>query len=175
MAEITIRISDRTLKIAGYVLAAICLLWVGQYVWSKGLLLPKYELKIYLPEASGIEKGARVRLDGIDIGTVSAVKLAGSAPNKDRRSELDLRIFKRSQNQIRTDSLAMVETEGFLGNRFINISRGFNGAPVEPGSEIPARAMLVATSNLTELLDRIGTCLKEQKNSSPDPAKPPSK
>jgi ABC-type transporter Mla subunit MlaD len=170
MSDITIRISSRTLKILGCILVAICVIWLGQYGWAKGFLLPKYELKAFIPAASGVEEGATVSLDGIEVGTVKAVKLAGQPASNDRRIELDLRIFKKYQGLIRTDSVAMLETQGLLGKRFVHITRGFNGAPIEAGGEISVRAVPVATSNLTDLLDRIGTCMKEQKSSSTDPA-----
>jgi ABC-type transporter Mla subunit MlaD len=171
MAEITIRISSKTIRIVGLILAAVCVVWVGQYIWIKGFLLPKYDLKMFVPEASGVFEGARVRLDGIDVGTVSAIRLAAAPADNNRRIELDLRVFKRYQKEILSDSTASLLQEGLLGNRFVNISRSFYGSPIEPGGELLVPEPTKATSNLIDLLDRIGTCMKEQKGSSPDPAK----
>jgi len=65
MAEITIRISDKALKIAGITLGSLCLAWVVFHLWSSGSFLPKYRLRVYVPEAAGLAVGAPVVLDGI--------------------------------------------------------------------------------------------------------------
>ena len=138
MAEITIRISDKVLKIAGIVLGGISLVWLGLYLWSSGFFLPKYRLRMHVSEAAGLAVGAPVRLDGIDVGTVDAINLAGASATPERRIELVLRIEKRHQDKIRTDSTATLITEGLLGSRYVSIHRGFSGSPIPPGGEIAA-------------------------------------
>src|SRR5438045_4342560 len=41
-----------------------------------------------------------------------------------------MRVDKRYQKDILTDSTASLVTEGLLGNRYVNITRGFTGTPI---------------------------------------------
>jgi len=77
MAEVTIRISDKALRIAGVLLGGAFLVCIFYYLWSSRLFIPKYQLSVYVPDASGLTVHAPVRLDGIQVGSVSAIKLAG--------------------------------------------------------------------------------------------------
>jgi len=123
MAEITIRISDKALRIVGVLLSLAVLVWVFFGLWSSGFFLPKYQLSVYVPEASGVTVHAPVRLDGVDVGSVSAIRLAGESAGPQRRIELVLRVNKADQGVIRSDSSATLVTEGLLGNRYVNISQ----------------------------------------------------
>src|ERR1700676_362852 len=50
-----------------------------------------------------------------------------------------MRIQKSYQEYIRADSSAVLITEGLLGNRFVDIDRGFVGRKLENEEEIPGR------------------------------------
>jgi len=50
MAEITIRISDKALRIVGVLLCLAVLVSVFFSLWSSGFFLPKYQLSVYVPE-----------------------------------------------------------------------------------------------------------------------------
>jgi len=163
MAEITIRISDKALKYILAILAIISVAWGFWYVWSTGIVRPKYRLSMYVPEAQGVIKGAAVRLDGVEIGTVESIDVAGRSASAERRIELVLRIQKRYQDQILNDSAAALVTEGLLGTRYVNISRGFSGTPVSAGGEL--RVVPVKEVKLGDFLDALvkrADCLQTQ-------------
>jgi ABC-type transporter Mla subunit MlaD len=70
-----------------FVLVALFVLGVGIfYVTGPGFLGPKYELRTYFPEVAGVTNGAPVRLDGVDIGNVEAIRMVprvqGKAPTR---------------------------------------------------------------------------------------------
>jgi ABC-type transporter Mla subunit MlaD len=163
MAEITIRISDKALKYVLAVLVIISVTWGFSYVWSTGMLRPKYRLSMYVPEARGVLKGAPVRLEGIEVGTVESVDVAGTSASPERRIQLVLRIQKRYQDQILADSDATLVTEGLLGNRYVNISRGFKGTPISSGGEL--RAVPIKEVKLEDFLDTFvkrADCLQKE-------------
>jgi phospholipid/cholesterol/gamma-HCH transport system substrate-binding protein len=93
-----------------------------------------------LPEVSGLAAGAPVRVDGVEVGNVESIRLVprtpGHVPEKNKHIEVVLRIDRRFQNDILTDSTASLVTEGLLGNRYVNITRGFTGVPLKEGQEI---------------------------------------
>ena len=132
------------LRVGLFVLAATALLVVVIfYVTGAGALGPKYRLHAYLPEVDGLTVGAPVRLDGVEVGNVEKIVVAvpkpGEKPSKDRNIRIDMRIQKEFQDYIRSDSSAGLITEGLLGNRFVDIDRGFVGRKLENDEEIPGR------------------------------------
>jgi phospholipid/cholesterol/gamma-HCH transport system substrate-binding protein len=130
------------LRVGLFVLVGLLILAVGIfYVTGAGFLGPKYRLKTFLPEVSGLSTGAPVRLDGVDIGNVEAIKLVprvpGKAPDRMHNIEVDIRIDRKFQSDVLTDSTASLITEGLLGNRYVTIQRGYTGVPLKEGQAIP--------------------------------------
>jgi phospholipid/cholesterol/gamma-HCH transport system substrate-binding protein len=133
------------LRVGLFVLVALLVIAVGIfYVTGTGFLGPKYRLRTYLPEVAGVTNGAPVRLDGVDIGNVESIRIVphspGHVPEKSRNIELLMRLDKRFQSDILTDSTAKLVTEGLLGNRYVNITRGFTGVPLKENQEVPGTA-----------------------------------
>lgn len=132
------------LRVGLFVLVGIFVVAVAIfYVTGAGVLGPKYRLRTYLPEVEGLTVGAPVRLDGIEVGNVDAIRVTPRTPKQPpdpkRSIELVLRIDRRYQPDIRTDSTAGLITEGLLGNRYVSIQRGFVGTPLQDGQEVPGR------------------------------------
>ena len=160
MPEITIRISDKLLKITATVLASLLLIWIFARVWSSGVLLPSYQLVMYVPDAEGLWVGAEVRLDGMRVGKVGNLWPAADSLDPNRKIQVTLRIEKRFQNVIPDNSTAFLVTAGILGPRYVNIHRGISGSPLLPGGEIrvaqtkeaTAADFLAAMKNMTDCL-----------------------
>ena|SRR5580692_1484482 len=130
------------LRVGLFVLVGLLILAVAIfYVTGAGFLGPKYRLKTYLPEVSGLATGAPVRLDGVEIGNVEKIRLvprqAGKPPDRMHNIEVDIRIDSRYQADVLTDSTATLVTEGLLGNRYVNVQRGYTGVPLKEGQAIP--------------------------------------
>ncbi|HKW34786.1 MAG TPA: MlaD family protein [Candidatus Acidoferrum sp.] len=129
------------LRVGLFVLVGLSVLGAGIfYVTGAGPLAPKYRLKTYLPEVSGLANGAPVRVDGVEVGNVESIKLlprsTGKAVDKNRNIEVVMRVDRRYQSYILTDSVASLVTEGLLGNRYVNITRGMTGTPIADSAEI---------------------------------------
>ena len=151
------------LRVGIFVLVGLFVLGAGIfYVTAPGILGPKYGLKTFLPEVSGLSNGAPVRLDGVEVGNVESIRLvprtAGKALEKNKNIEVTMRVDKKYQNDILTDSAASLVTEGLLGNRYVNITRGFTGAPLKEGQEIPGaeeKAIKEVVERSAELLGNL--------------------
>jgi phospholipid/cholesterol/gamma-HCH transport system substrate-binding protein len=116
------------LRVGVFVLAALVLLAIAIfYVTGQWILRPKYRLYTYLPEVESLQFGAPVNLDGIQIGTVQGFVLNPHPSDRMHNIQLSMRVDKRYQDQIRTDSQVTLETQGLLGDRFVSISRGLTG------------------------------------------------
>jgi hypothetical protein len=166
MAEITIRLSDRHLKIAGMVIGAVVLIAVFFHLWSSDVFAPKYQLRVFLPSVTGLAVNTQVRLDGVLIGSVHATKLAESS-SPDRSVQLLLRIDTRYREAIRSDSVATILPDGILGARYLMIRRGYKGSPVNPDGEIPfIAAQEISFSDVLKTVQKSANCLEAEKPSS---------
>lgn len=129
------------LRVGLFVLIGLFILAIGIfYVTGPGILGPKYTLHTFLPEVAGLSSGAPVRLDGVDVGNVQSIHMvprpATGAFDRSRNIEVVVRIDKRFQDDILTDSTAGLVTEGLLGNRYVNITRGITGVPLKNEQEL---------------------------------------
>lgn len=83
---------------------------------------------------SGLEEGAPVSLNGVEVGTVDAMRV------QPQNSEIvEVRIRVDQDTPVKTDAKAFVNMQGVTGLKYIELSGGSAGAePLEPGSEIEA-------------------------------------
>jgi phospholipid/cholesterol/gamma-HCH transport system substrate-binding protein len=139
------------LRVGLFVLVGLFILAVGIfYVTGAGILGPKYRVITYLPEVEGLQPGEPVRLDGVEIGNVQSIALTPQPADRMHNIMLVLRIDKKFQNQIRTDSTASLITEGLLGNRYVTVSRGLTGTVIQPNGVIPG----VEEAAIKEIVER---------------------
>ena len=148
------------LRVGIFVLAGLFLLAIGIfYVTGAGVLGPKYRLITYLPEVDGLDTGAPVRLDGVSIGNVQAISLTPHPSDSMHNITLVLRVQKKFQNDIRTDSDARLITEGLLGNRYVTIKRGISGTVIPPNGVVPGAeeaAMKQIVERGADLMQNLG-------------------
>lgn len=148
------------LRVGLFVLAGLFIMAVAIfYVTGAGILGPKYRIITYLPEVESLTTGAPVRLDGLEVGNVQTMRLTPRPQDKTHNIELVLRIDKKFQDSIRTDSYASLATEGLLGNRYVTISRGLNGTVIPNNGVIPGKeeaAMKALVQRGSELMENLG-------------------
>ena len=143
------------LRVGLFVLVGLSVLAAGIfYVTSGSGFGPKYRLRTYLPEVKGLANGAPVRLDGVEVGNVENIRIAPRTPNlatnKNRNIEVVMRVEKSHQKDILTDSTASLVTEGLLGNRYVELTRGITGTPLTDEQEITG----VEEKAMTEVVER---------------------
>lgn len=130
------------LRVGVFVLVGLFILAAGIFyvTGGGGFLGPKYRLKTFLPEVTGLSTGALARLDGVDIGNVESIRIAEGpgekSPANARNIEVIMRLDKKYQKYILSDSTASMKTEGLLGNTYINITRGLTGTVVADNGEV---------------------------------------
>ena len=156
------------LRVGLFVIVGLAVLAVAIfYVTGAGFLGPKYKIKTYLPEVSGLAAGAPVKLDGVVIGNVDQIVLVprehGKVPDKLRNIMVGMRIDRRYQNDILTDSTAALVTEGLLGNRYVNIQRGYTGTPIQEGQAVPGGDVGDVMANLKVLSGQISDIIDDIK------------
>lgn len=164
------QLSWTELRVGLFVLAATTLLVavIFYVTGGAGALGSKYRLRTFLPEVDGLTVGAPVRVDGVEVGNVERIGMAtmqsGEPLSKNRSIEVDMRIQKSFQNYIRSDSSAGLVTEGLLGNRYVDIDRGFVGRPLTNDEEIRGReenALKAVVDRSADLLTNLNTITKQ--------------
>ena len=156
------------LRVGLFVLVAMVMLAVTVlYVTGTDLLAAKYRLKTYLPEVEGLKIGAPVRLDGVQIGNVDAIRMNPTPKDRNENIEVILRIDRVFQNEIRGDSRASLITEGLLGNRYVTVERGFIGAPLQADArlagkeEASAKMIVERGAELVQNLNALSSTARE--------------
>jgi len=93
---------------------------------------------IVVPDASGLEEGARVQLAGIGVGRITGIRLLPDEHGV--RVEFKL----RDDYRLRQDSLVRLEATSMLGNgRTISLSLGSPASPYLPAASSPEQAVQV--------------------------------
>jgi phospholipid/cholesterol/gamma-HCH transport system substrate-binding protein len=123
-----------TVIFASITLAVLVFLMTGQ----GGLFTKKILLKSYVDNASGLRPGASVRLQGVDIGNVTRIRVV---PGKEPYPvEITMKITTKYIDAIRKDSIIQLSTAGVLGETFVDVdSTKATGPIVENGDVLPMR------------------------------------
>ncbi|MBN1334742.1 MAG: MCE family protein [Deltaproteobacteria bacterium] len=89
---------------------------------STDLLAVRYRLNASYQDISGLRTGAVVRLAGIDVGEVTQIRFAEDP--REKRVFVQFNLIDRFRSRIRKDSVASIQTEGVLGDKYISVSVG---------------------------------------------------
>ena len=120
-----------TVLFASITLAVLIFLMSG----PSGLFSRKLLLYAYFDNAGGLRTGAPVRLEGVDIGNVTDIRVISQ--NTLSPVRVQLKVTANYQNDIKKDSLAMLATAGVLGETFVDIdSRQAKLGPVGSGDTL---------------------------------------
>lgn len=116
----------------GFLAALVIVFFVGR---ESGLFQRSYTLVGSFEDVSGLREGAMVQLAGLRAGYVEGVRFPKEKEIKNL--EVILKIDTRYKEYIRKDSVASIQTQGLLGDKFILISRGSANMPVLEEGEMP--------------------------------------
>jgi phospholipid/cholesterol/gamma-HCH transport system substrate-binding protein len=113
-----------------------------------------YLINIYFDSAAGLDKSAPVRVAGVHVGQVEKVTLENGKARVTFRLPPDIVIYK--------DSKAYLKSEGFLGERYVEITQGTPGATkVEPNGVIEQGASPVDVEQVLSKVSGLGDDIKE--------------
>jgi phospholipid/cholesterol/gamma-HCH transport system substrate-binding protein len=87
-----------------------------------------YPLVAEFTTASGLKPGATVEIAGVEVGRVQTIIL------KEDRASVMLAI--NDGIKLYTDTIASIKTRGIIGEKFMALSPGGGGDPLEPGATI---------------------------------------
>jgi len=107
---------------------------------TTGLFTRKIVLKTYFDNAGGLRQGASVRLNGVDVGNVTSIRVV---PDKDKQLtpvEVGMKVSTKYSFNLRRDSVASLSTAGVLGETYIDIDSSQAIGPVaQSGDTLPTQ------------------------------------
>ena len=124
------------IKVGLFVLVGLVLTAVALIQFSKGTSLFRgtYTLRLHATNVGGIKERAGVLLAGVEVGSVSQIKLA-----EDGKSvTILLKIYK--DYPIYHDARFVIEQAGFLGDQFVSVIPTTNSPPLlADGADVPCQ------------------------------------
>jgi phospholipid/cholesterol/gamma-HCH transport system substrate-binding protein len=143
-------------KVGIFVLLGIVILTFFTFRVSKigGIGVKGYQLTVDFETAAGLEPKANVKMAGVPIGKVEEIKLVGN------NARLVLRI--QEGIKIPIDSVVSIQTQGLLGEKYVEILPGKEtGRMLPPGGRM---ANTVPPANLDEIIRKVSMISEDVKN-----------
>jgi phospholipid/cholesterol/gamma-HCH transport system substrate-binding protein len=132
-----------TVIIACITLAVLIFVMTG----TTGLFTRKILIRAYVDNAGGVRVGAPVRLEGVDIGNVTGIRVVRDPQRKLAPVEITMKITTKYEDTMRSDCRASLNTAGVLGEVFVDVDcRAAKGGPLVNGAELQ-------TDDVTQLQD----------------------
>ena len=117
--------------VAGSIILAILILLMTS---TGGMFTHKILVKSYFDNASGLQPGAVVRLQGVDIGSVTKVQVVADPSHRLTPVEVTMKVSTRYHQNLHKDSVITLETAGVLGATYVDInSSEARGPEVQDG------------------------------------------
>lgn len=140
----------------GLVVVAGILVAVLFWVKTTDFSSKPYKIKTFFNYADGLKVDSIVKLVGIEVGRVEAIKLVYTPETK---IEFTLSIDDKAK--LREDSIAFISTSGMIGDAYIGITSGsVDKAYVKNGGEIPSedpvemRKLMKKADSIADNLDK---------------------
>ena len=125
-----------TVIFASLILALLLFLMSG----TGGYFSHRITLVSFFDNASGLRVGAPVRLSGVDIGNVAAIRVV---PDKEKQLtpvEIIMKVSTKYGFNLRRDSVTSLDTAGVLGETYLDIdSSQAVGPPAKDGDTLPTQ------------------------------------
>lgn len=139
--------TSRVAAVGLFILMAGLLFALGLFMIGdrRALFARDFEIYTEFSRLGGIQNGAIVRVAGADAGEVEEIRVPRNPSEKFR---LKLRVLEDLRGLVRTDSVASIQTDGLVGNKFIQIEAGSDAAPQAPDGATIAGSDLYDVSDL---------------------------
>jgi phospholipid/cholesterol/gamma-HCH transport system substrate-binding protein len=164
----------RSLQLKVGALIVVSLLLLGGFVVLLGnfSLRGGYPIRVDFDFSGNLQSGAAVKISGIKVGKVEDVRFMGGALDAETGRRVQVRVIafveNRVRDAIRQDAEFFVNTQGVLGEQYLEIQPGSYDKPalaenaVVRGVDPPRTDLIVA--RLYEFLDNITSLLRDDKD-----------
>jgi len=128
------------ITVAALLIAGALILAIGG---EGGFFWQRYALKVKFANAGGVQKGSPVRVAGVTVGAVEAIRFVGS------EVEMDLELREDMQERVRTTSRATIGSVSLLGEGAVDISASTTGQPIPEWGYVPSDGLPPQLADVT--------------------------
>ena len=141
--------------IGGVLLFAAGLFLIGD---RRMLFTDTFRFYAEFKQLAALDTGAKVRVAGIDAGEVEEISVP---PGPSGRFRVRMRVRSDLRPLIRTDSIASIQNDGLVGNKFVQIQTGTDASPeVEDQGTIQSREPFDIADLMLAMSETLGTVNK---------------
>lgn len=162
-----VRVGVMVVAITAFFIAGLYIVGDKENIFGK-----TFYLTAHFRDVGGLTEGNNVRFGGIDVGTVESVDVVG-----DTSMLVLMRIDDNYRRFIHRSSVAMIATDGVIGNRVVTISSsGVPGEPVTDGTTITSlnavsmeettRTLSATNQNLKIITDNVKSMTRKLDSSA---------
>jgi phospholipid/cholesterol/gamma-HCH transport system substrate-binding protein len=112
--------------LVGLAIFAFFIFLVGS---TQSMFQPNDRVQAQFQNVSGLEEGADVRVGGLRKGTVRKIQLPA---RPDGKMTVVMDVSRQTRNLIKQDSVATIQSEGLVGNKYVEVSFGSDASPEVP-------------------------------------------
>ena len=119
---------ERLAAVGAFVIGGLVLFAAGLFLIGDRRMLFTDTFRVYaeFKQVAALDTGAKVRVAGIDAGEVEEIRVP---PGPSGRFRVRMRVRSDLRPLIRTDSIALIQNDGLVGNKFVQIQTGTDAAP----------------------------------------------
>ena len=155
------------LKVGVFIMIGIAILFI--IVFSIGdisFVRKGYHIKVDFNFVDGIGGSAPVRVSGVGVGQIEGLKLYRD--EKENRTKAQLSAWIKEGVNIEEDAVATINTLGFMGEKYMEISPGTAGKKILKNGDLligkDPVSMAKVFENLSGLTDSVKTIVDRLKN-----------
>jgi phospholipid/cholesterol/gamma-HCH transport system substrate-binding protein len=119
----------RAVGVGAFVILGLVLFSVGLFlIGDRRMFFNKtFEVRAQFSRIAGLQTGAKVRVAGLDAGEVTEIHVPAGPSAK---FVVAMKVRENVRPLIRTDSVTSIQNDGLVGNKFVQIEAGSDGAAV---------------------------------------------
>ena len=153
-------VKNRLAAVGLFVIGGILLFAAGLFLIGDRRMLFTDTFHVYaeFKQVAALDAGAKVRVAGVDAGEVEEIRVP---PGPSGRFKVRMRVRSDLNPLIRTDSIASIQNDGLVGNKFVQIQTGTDAAPqvTDQGTILSREPFDIADLMLT-MSETLGTVNK---------------
>jgi phospholipid/cholesterol/gamma-HCH transport system substrate-binding protein len=159
-------LKNRLAVVGAFVLGGLLLFAVGLFLIGDRRMMFKETFDVYaeFSQIAGLQSGAKVRVAGMDAGEVETIHVPTAPSGKFR---VKLRVREDMHPLMRLDSVASIQNDGLVGNKFMQVEPGTDQSPTVPDrGTIQSREpfdLAVMLQKMNETIDLVTNTVVELK------------
>ena len=119
---------ERLAAVGAFVIGGLLLFAAGLFLIGDRRMLFTDTIRVYaeFKQVAALDTGAKVRVAGVDAGEVEEIRVPEGPSGRFR---VRMRVRSDLRPLIRIDSIALIQNDGLVGNKFVQIQTGTEAAP----------------------------------------------